>query len=75
VLRDIDGTTPLPASGALDPDFSPRCLRLIYNVLKAADQKTAGFSAVFARSGYLCAHPDIATTFGFAALRAASCGY
>jgi ABC-type phosphate transport system substrate-binding protein len=75
VLRNIDGKAPLTSAGALNSGFAPAYLRLIYNVLKPADKGSAAFSKVFARSGYLCTHPAVAATFGFAALPASSCGY
>jgi ABC-type phosphate transport system substrate-binding protein len=74
-LRQINGTAPLTATGTLNTGFSPTYLRLIFNVIKPADRAKTQFSKIFARTGYICTHPSIATTFGFAALPTAQCGY
>jgi ABC-type phosphate transport system substrate-binding protein len=75
VLRNVNGKAPLTSRGALNTGFAPAHLRLIYNVIKPADKTSAPFTKVFARTGYLCTHPAIVGTFGFAALPARSCGY
>lgn len=74
-LRKINGASPLTSTGALNARFAPSYLRLIYNVIKPADRAKAQFVKIFSRSGYICRHPSIATTFGFAALPSTRCGY
>jgi ABC-type phosphate transport system substrate-binding protein len=74
-LRKINGTAPLTATGSLNTGFTKTYLRLIYNVIKPADKTKPEFSKVFARAGYICAHPSIARAFGFAALPTTQCGY
>jgi ABC-type phosphate transport system substrate-binding protein len=74
-LRKINGTAPLTATGTLNTGFTATYLRLIYNVIKPADRTRTQFSKIFARAGYICAHPSIARAFGFAALPANQCGY
>ncbi len=75
VLRRINSTSPLTATGTLNASFSAGYLRLLFNVIKPVDRTKVQFTKIFSRTGYICTHPSVATAFGFAALPSTQCGY
>jgi len=74
VLKQIDGIKPV-VNNKLNTSFPANYLRDVFNVLKPADLTKKSISKIFSTTGYICKHPEITKTFGFAALKGTACGY